>query len=257
MLHLLPWVHAAGELQKTTCCTVLVFVVFFIASLLSSPFDGKLSPNRILFTQEYNATEALSTVALITGSSFGVLQRTMKSVLPASEYDTMECESYLTYQTRCTYQSALTPVYGRHPEKEIQVFHWPTICDSKTCSLNITTTVENSLLCQLQFSNPKVDGLQAWINGKHIQVQQNDTMHALTVYSKKQASTVHWDLSYDAYQTQGSAGEAQFSCIYDDWTQGELPAFTTLRDNLPYNALLTIRGGVGLAKVHYSPSIPL
>ncbi|KAL7334748.1 hypothetical protein PS15p_200331 [Mucor circinelloides] len=257
VLHLLPWVHAAGELQKTTCCTVLVFVVFFIASLLSSPFDGKLSPNRILFTQEYNATEALSTVALITGSSFGILQRTMKSVLPASEYDTMECESYLTYQTRCTYQSALTPVYGRRPEKEIQVFHWPTICDSKTCSLNITTTVENSLLCQLQFSNPKVDGLQAWINGKHIQAQQNDTIHALTVYSKKQASTVHWDLSYDAYQTQGSAGEAQFSCIYDDWTQGELPAFTTLRDNLPYNALLTIRGGVGLAKVHYSPSIPL
>lgn len=230
--------------------------MFFIACLLSSPFNGESSPNRIVFNQEYNASDALSTVALITGSSFGILQRTLKSVLPKSEYETMECDAYLTYQTRCTYQTALTPVYGRHPEKEISISYSPVSCDSKTCNLNITTTVENSLLCQLQFSNAKIDGLQAWINGNHVKTGQNDTIHALTTYSKKQASAINWDLSYDAHQ-QDAVGEALFSCIYDDWTEGELPAFTTLKDDLPYNALLTIKGGVGLAKIHYSPSIPL
>jgi hypothetical protein len=252
ILHLLPWVHAAGELQRTAICTMPVFIVLLIACLISSPFNSESSPNRIVFNQEYNATEALSTVALITGSSFGVLEKTLKKALPASEYETIHCEPYLTYQTRCTYQTALTPLYARNPDKEIEIIHHPIVCDSQSCNLNITTTVQNSLLCQLEFSN--VNGLQAWINGNHVKAEKNETIHALTTYSNKQASTVHWHLQYDTHQEEA---EARFTCIYDDWTQGEIPAFTTLRDNLPYNALLTIKGGVGLAKVHYTPSISL
>jgi hypothetical protein len=251
VLHLLPWVHAAGELQRTATCAIPVFIVLLIAGLVSSPFNGESSPNRIVFNQEYNASEALSTVALITGSSFGVLERTLKKALPTSEYETMRCEPYLTYQTRCTYQTALTPLYARNPDKEVKVTYHPVLCDSQLCSLNMTTIVQNSLLCQLEFSN--VHGLQAWINGNHVKAEENGTIHALTTYSNKQASKVHWNLRYDANQKE--EGQARFTCIYDDWTEGEIPAFTTLRDNLPYEALLTIKGGVGLAKVHYTHSI--
>lgn len=224
-----------------------------IACLISGPFNGEESPNRIVFNQEYNATEALSTVALITGSSFGTLERTLKKSLPTSEYETLQCEPYLTYQTRCTYQTALTPLYAKNPKKEIKIIQHPVVCDSASCNLNITTTVQNSLLCQLEFNN--VHGLQAWINGNHVQAEENGAIHALTTYSNKQASTVHWHLQYDPIQDD--KGQALFTCIYDDWTEGEIPAFTNLRDNLPYNALLTIKGGVGLAKVHYTPWMDL
>jgi hypothetical protein len=256
VLHLLPWVHAAGGLRKTVICTSAIFVVVFLVCVVSSPFNGEISPNRIVFNQEYNASETLSTVALITGSSFGVLQKTLKQVLPSSEHETLECEPYLNYQTRCTYQTTLTPVFGRNPDKEIQVIAFPRLCFGGTCHINITTTVENSLLCQLQFSNQNISGFNAWVNGNHVKAEGNGTVHAITAYSSKQASTVHWDLAFDADQTD-DVGEALFTCFYDEWTNGELPAFTTLRNDLPFNNLLTIKGGVGLSKVHYSPSVSL
>lgn len=254
ILHLLPWVHAAGELKKMAIWTTVIFIVLFLICIIVSPFNGDISPNRIVFNQEYNATEALSTVALITGSSFGVLQKTLKQVLPKEEYETMECNPYLIYQTRCTYRTALSPVYGRNPEKEAEVIVQPKVCFDGVCYVNITTKVQNSLLCQFKFSNQNIEGFSAVVNKNEVKADKNGTMHAITTYSNTQASTVKWELRFDDDQ---DAGEAFFTCMYDEWTQGELPAFTKLRDDLPIQNLLTIKGGVGLSQVHYSPSIPL
>lgn len=257
VLHLLPWVHAAGEFRKTAICTSAVFVVVFLLCVISSPFDGEISPNRIVFNQEFNSTDTLSTVALITGSAFGTLQKTLKKVLPTTELETLECEPYLIYQTRCTYRTALTPLYGRNPDKEIEIIALPPkYCLGETCHVDLITVTQNSLLCQLQFSNQNISGFNASVNGHHIKAENNGAIHAITAYSKNQASAVKWEISFDADQPK-DIGEALFTCIYDDWTEGELPAFTTLRDNLPINNLLTIKGGVGLSKVHYYPPISL
>lgn len=253
MLQLLPWVHAAGNLQKTTFYTIALFVIVFLFGLLSSPFNGDISPNRIVFNQEYNTTDSYATVTLYTGAS-GILQKTLKHVLPKSEYDTLNCDNFMTYQTRCTYETELTPLYARNPSEEIVLDALPPTCKNDICRLNITTTVQHSLLCQLKFSKNGIRGFEAWINGHPVRPEENGTIQTLVTYSKNEASPVHWDITYDANQ---EAGSAQFGCIYDDWTEGELPAFTTLRDNLPLSSLLTIRGGVGLAKVFYSPSISL
>lgn len=247
VIHLLPWVHAARDLKKAALVTTAIFIIFFMISIVTSPFDGDTSPNRIVFNQEYNASDALSTVALITGSSFGVLEKTLKLVLNKKEYESSECQPYLIYQTRCTYQTDLTPVYGRTPESEIDVIAFPKLCLDGTCHVKVNTKVQNSLLCQFQFSNQHIKGFNAWVNDNHIK-PENDTIHAITAYTSTLASTMKWDFSFDDNQ---SAGEALFTCIYDDWTEGELPAFTKLRDDLPIQNLLTIKGGVGLAKVHY------
>ncbi|KAI9267586.1 hypothetical protein EDC94DRAFT_601309 [Helicostylum pulchrum] len=248
VLHLLPWVHAAGDLKKTALVTTAIFIIFFLISIASSPFDGDTSPNRIVFNQEYNASEAFSTVALITGSSFGVLEKTLKLVLAPKEYETLDCQPYLIYQTRCTYQTELTPVYGRNPAQEIKVVRYPKHCIGGTCHIKVDTKVQNSLLCQFQFSNQHIKGFNAWVNDNHIK-PENDTVHAITAYSNKQASTVNWEFSFD--DNEELSAEALFTCMYDEWTEGELPAFTKLRNDLPIQNLLTIKGGVGLAKVHY------
>ncbi|KAI8350607.1 hypothetical protein EDC96DRAFT_567382 [Choanephora cucurbitarum] len=250
VLHLLPWVYAAGDLRRTTFFASLVFMVIMVLCLLISPFDGQISPNRIVFRQEHDVASNISTVTLITGTSFGLADKA-KEMLSSSEYDSMVCEPYLTYQTRCTYQTDLIPLYARDPQKEIQVAYDSVDCNKKVCRLKIKTQVQHSLLCQLEFTQTDIQGLEAKLNGHWVKQIGNQSIHALTVYSKEQASQVAWDLVYDADQDQ--VGEAIFSCIYDDWTENELPAFTTLKNNLPHYALLTMTGGVGLAKVHYTP----
>ena len=254
VLHLLPWIHAAGELQKTTLCSAAAFVVLFFLCLLSSPFDGDISPNRILFSQEYNASETLSTVALITGSAYGTLQETLGKVLPSNEFETMECEPYLTYQTRCTYKTSLVPLYGRAEDISVLI-EPPRLCWGSKCNVNLTTSAFHSSLCQLEFSNQNISGLNAYVNTRGIEKKANDTMHAVAVYTKSEGDVTKWDLSFD-FNGAKEAGQAVYTCFYDDWTEGELPAFTYLRDNLPIQNLVTMKGGVGLARVHYA-TIPL
>lgn len=251
VLHLLPWVHAAGEQQKTVVVAGAVFVLAFLTCAIVGPFNDSVSPNRVVFNQEYNATEALSTVLLYTGvSSSKLLQSTLKQALTASEFETLVCDRYMEYQTRCVYQTNLNPVYGKDPAHEIDVDVKRNGCQDGLCNVKITSTVQNSLLCQLQFENQNITGLQAWINEKLVEVpgEENKTMHALTAYSNQDGNPIIWDLTFADSQ---DVGKALFTCIYDDWTNDELPAFTTLRNNMPISQLLTIRGGVGLAKVHY------
>ncbi|CEI88555.1 hypothetical protein RMCBS344292_02937 [Rhizopus microsporus] len=259
ILHLLPWVHAAGELKKTASIVCSVLLIVFLLCAIFSPFNTDISPNRIVFNQEYNATEgALSSVTLFTGaSSSKILVKTLKQALTSTEFDTLSCERYMDYQTRCQYQTPLNPVYAQDSDKEFKLEVIERGCERNTCRINVTTTAEHSLLCQLEFSNQHLSGLQTWINGQLIQLPEettNRTVHALMAYSNTERAPVQWDIEYDK---QENVGEMKFSCLYDDWTDGELPAFTTLRNNLPIDQLLTIRAGVGLAKVHYFPSVAL
>ncbi|EIE84708.1 hypothetical protein RO3G_09418 [Rhizopus delemar RA 99-880] len=123
VLHLLPWVHAAGELRKTTLVAGVVFIIMFLVCAIIGPFNNDISPNRIVFNQEYNATEgALSTVILYTGvSSSSLLQKTLKQALTTSEFDTLQCDRFMDYQARCKYQTNLNPIYAQYPKEEFEI----------------------------------------------------------------------------------------------------------------------------------------
>ncbi|KAI8987084.1 hypothetical protein BDB01DRAFT_849233 [Pilobolus umbonatus] len=255
VMHLIPWINTAGSYSKAILVTGSIYVFFFILVTLSDPFNGNISPNRIVFNQEYNASDIVSTVALMTSaSSLSSLKSTLEQALPLSEYSTLQCNPYLVYQTRCEYETMLTPTYARDSSKEISVLT-EGACGNKLCEIAITTITQHSQLCQLKFP-PTMQGLNVSVNGQEIILPSeglNRTMEAVMVYTNEMAKPIHWFISFDNTKSNEEVEESNFTCIYDDWTEGELPAFTTLRNNMPIDQLLTIRGGVGLAKVHYQP----
>ncbi|KAI8877788.1 hypothetical protein K501DRAFT_288222 [Backusella circina FSU 941] len=251
VLHLLPWVHAAGEMRRTSIMTLVILCVLFVVCWSTDPFNGELSPNRIVFNMAHNVPDAVSIVTLSTGAASGI-QKRLKQALSPAEYETLECKKFNVYQIKCTYQTPLTPLYARQPEKEVQMM-FKKDCDKRDkCQVDIITTVENSLLCRIKLSRT-VEDMNVWVNNKSIST--DGYFGGVVAYSAEQAKPVHWRLEYSERMVEGV--EAQLGCYYDEWTQGQLPAFTTLRDNLPETDLLTIRGGVGLALVNFSPAFEL
>jgi hypothetical protein len=238
-------------MRRTSIISLFILCVLFVLCWSTDSFNGDLSPNRIVFNMAHYVPDALSTVTLSTGAASGV-QKRLKQALSPSEYETLECEKFNVYQTRCIYQTPHTPLYARQPGKEVHATFEKHCDKSNMCQVNITSTVENSLLCRVKLSRT-VEGMNVWVEDKSIST--DGYFGGAVVYSAKQAKPVHWRLEYNSKFVEGV--EAQLGCYYDEWTQGQLPAFTTLRDNLPETDLLTIRGGVGLALVNYSPTFEL
>ncbi|KAI8094094.1 hypothetical protein BDF21DRAFT_375030 [Thamnidium elegans] len=242
-MHFLPWVHAAGNQRKVTLVTAIAFLFLFTICSALQPFNGAWSPNKLVFRQEYNAGDVMSTVALITATG---AQSALKSALPAHEFDTLQCEPYKKSLTRCTYETDLLPKYASNSTlEEFVISQVSKVCDQDYCESSVTYSSKNSLMCRVYFdpTENKIPVQHAWVNSKEIKAAN---ISALISYVDKYQHPVDFKVKYPVDETP----KASLSCFYDEWTQSEIPAFTTLRDNLPDNALLLIRGQ-GLVVVDY------
>jgi hypothetical protein len=244
-LHFVPWVYVAGNNRQVTIVTAVVFLFLFTICSALQPFNGSWSPNKLVFNQQYNVGDAFSTVSVITATGIHAI---LKSALPAHEYATLECNTFKEFLTQCRYQTDLLPVYGSNSTlQEFVLSEIQKTCDDTTCTSSATYSSKNSLMCRVYFDPEKnkepID--RAWVNGKESTISN---ISSLITYVDNYEEEVNFSVQYPK---NGNPPQARLSCFYDEWTNLEIPAFTTLRDNLPENALLLIRGQ-GLASVHYA-----
>lgn len=242
-MHFLPWVHIAGNQRKSTLAATTVFLFLFTICSSLQPFNGTWSPNKLVFKQEYNAGDALATVTVFTGTG---AKSILKAALPAHEFNSMQCEAYKKYLTRCTYETDLLPKYGSNATlEELEVSAVFKVCDDVKCKSTASYKSKNSLMCRVYFDPIENQLIQhAWVNDKEI---TGSNISALLSYIDQYQQEVTFSVEYPVTE---KALIATLSCFYDEWTHNEVPAFTALRSNLPEKAVLLIRGQ-GLALVNY------
>lgn len=243
-MHFLPWVFAAGNQRKVTVSATIVFLFLFSICSALQPFNGSWSPNKLLFKQEYNFGDALSTVTIMTATG---IKSALKFALPPHEYDTLRCEPFKTFLTSCKYETDLLPKYASNfTLDEFVISEVTKVCDESYCQSSATYSTKNSLMCRVYFDPKENEGpiQHAWINDREIKV---DNISALISYVDNYQQPVEFKVQYPVHSKEP---KASLTCFYDEWTQLEIPAFTTLRDNLPGDTVLLIRGQ-GLAAVNY------
>ncbi|KAI7902528.1 uncharacterized protein BX663DRAFT_511374 [Cokeromyces recurvatus] len=243
-LHYIPWIYVAGNQRKTTMATAIVFLFLFTVCSSLQPFNTTWSPNKLVFKQEYNSGDALSTVFISTATA---IHSILKNTLPPYEYQTLQCEPFKRYLTRCSYQTGLLPKYASNSTlNEFSLSEIRKTCNDTVCLSSGSFTSKNSLMCRIHFDYDESQATvqHAWINGREI---KDNNISALISYVNDYEKPV--DFAIEHHSTLSI--KAMFGCFYDEWTQLEIPAFTNLRDSLPENAILLIRGQ-GLAYAHYT-----
>lgn len=177
------------------------------------------------------------------------IHATLKSALPHHEYETLKCEPFKTFLTRCSYQTDLLPVYGSNTTlNEFVLSEVKKNCDATKCISSGTYAAKNSLMCRVYFDpeQNKEPIQKAWVNGRESSIDNNN-ISSLITYVDNYEEEVNFAIQYP----KDARPQARVSCFYDEWTNLEIPAFTTLRSNLPESAVLLIRGQ-GLALVHFA-----
>ncbi|KAI7881599.1 hypothetical protein K492DRAFT_128678 [Lichtheimia hyalospora FSU 10163] len=243
VIQLQPWIHIAGRKRSAAISITTLLVLVFAICCVLKPFNDGWSPNKMLYREEYNATSGLTTVSLT--AAWGVAQA-LKKTLAANEVETLSCHVHNTYQTQCKYQTSLVPIYADNPD-EIQVSKIETSCDNDVCRLDTVFTSKNSILCRLRLDTDD-DGeiIKGWAHG--LETPHDKELGALVVYNLEYGQPFEMGVEYK--KTGNATMSATIGCHYDEWTKGEIPAFTYLLDHLGKDTTVLIRGQ-GLATVNY------
>lgn len=245
VLPLLFWVHLAGNQRKVFKVLSLFFGILLVICLFKAPFDANLSPNKLLYRQEYNITSPISRNTVRTNHGVD----TLKETLTNEELKTLECQPISPFTQECSYESKLLPLYASQDPYHEASISFNKTCTGEKCTVEGQFTSKNSLFCQIKFNQHHELIDKVWINqGKPIENQEVKTIMS---YSNNYDTPIPFGFSYlSSTSSSSSPPQGVFSCYYDEWYHDELPGFTTLRDRLSSKALLVIRGQ-GIALVHF------
>jgi hypothetical protein len=236
ILPMLFWIQLAGNQRLVLKASSTLLLIMLVLCFFSAPFNTDLSPKKMVYREEYNATAPTSRVFLRSIRVRDVLTET----LDKEELDTLECHSFADIPAlqECSYESRLVPVYPQLAN-ETTISHQKS-CDEDTCTLQGTYSSMNSLFCRLHLTENAASVTKAWINHGPSAVQDQDhPMSALLAYTDKYNTDVPWGFTWPA---SSPAPAIRFNCFYDEWSRGEIPAFVSVRDRLPADHLLLIRG---------------
>ncbi|KAI8138287.1 hypothetical protein BJV82DRAFT_582997 [Fennellomyces sp. T-0311] len=241
-LQLQPWINYAGQRGSAALVITTILVLLFAICSVLQPFNSGWSPNKIIFGQEYNVTSGLATVSMTAAAG---VPDSLEAALPENEAATIHCEPFKTHQTRCKYQTSLVPIYADRPDEMI-VNVLDKSCANGICQVNAQYTAHNSLLCRVKFETPRNDTIiKGWSQGQ--ETEKDKIVGSIITYNLEYNTTVNWGIEY---RESNDSLSALVSCFYDEWTKGEIPAFTYLHENLDDSITLLLRGQ-GLSLVNY------
>ncbi|KAI8334000.1 hypothetical protein BC941DRAFT_433564 [Chlamydoabsidia padenii] len=237
ILPMLFWIQVAGNQRSVLKVSSTLLLIMLVICFFSSPFNTGLSPKKMVYREEYNATASTSRVFLRSIRVEDVLTTTLNK----NELETLECHVFADFPSlqECSYESPMVPLYPKS-ENEATISHKKT-CDKDTCTLRGTYSSKNSLFCRLRLTENDDSITKAWINNGPPAVKDQDetTISALLAYTDKYNTEVPWGFTWS---TSSPAPVIRFSCFYDEWTRGEIPSFVSIRDRLPADHLLLLRG---------------
>ncbi|KAI8096685.1 uncharacterized protein BX664DRAFT_257923 [Halteromyces radiatus] len=237
ILPMLFWIQLAGNQKSVLKISSSLLGILFIFCFFISPFNSDLSPNKLLYREEYNATASTTHVTVRSKQ----LEETVRSVLTKDELQTFECHTYadLPALRECSYDTTLVPVYGQLGlDKEAQ-FSMDKECVDGICTAKGTYSTKNSLLCRITFDENAASVAKAWIYGGPVVYAKNQPITGLVAYTDDYNTVVPFGFSWSE---ASPTPRARFNCIYNEWTKGELPAYVSLRDRLPADYLILVRG---------------
>ncbi|CAO3608439.1 unnamed protein product [Cunninghamella blakesleeana] len=242
VLPLIFWIQLAGNQRKVFKVLSIFFGILLVLCLFKSPFDANLSPNKLLYRQEYNVTSPFARNTVRTNQGVD----TIKDTLTDEELKTFECQPISPFTQECSYESNLLPLYASQDPYHEASISFNKTCNDESCTVEGQFSSKNSLFCRIKFDQHYDSIDKIWIN--HAEPIENESVGTIMSYSTNYNTPIPFGFTYKS--SSSSSLQGTFSCFYDEWYHDELPGFTALRNRLSSKALLVIRGQ-GITLVHF------
>ncbi|KAF9925846.1 hypothetical protein BGZ65_007538, partial [Modicella reniformis] len=263
VMPLIPTIHRSANFRKMTQVSLVFTLIIFVVACIVFPYSAKNAPNKLVWRQIYDLNQDTSSVTVKTMNS---LEKIMDMIPAAKERECGPDPVSNNVLTQCIYQGAVPKVVveSKKTGEEIiksevseHIYHRGIVDgqveDESSSPLLLTVhvkwTIKDSRLCQVTFpENSTIVMLKLKGFDEPEQGYKSESVIAASragMLGFKREFDQVWELEVvrQVEHTKEPALEGTLGCLYDEWDNEQIPAFTDMRNHLPPWALLG--GGKG------------
>ncbi|KAI1318265.1 hypothetical protein EDD11_006961 [Mortierella claussenii] len=273
VMPLIPTIHRSANFRKMGQVSLTLTFLLFLSACIVFPYSAEEAPNKLVWRQIYDLDQSTS---LVTVKTMNNLEAIMKMVPAAEKRECGPDPASNNVLTQCVYDGAVPkivieskksgeeiiksevtkPEYHRDQDllgkSEIEADVKPK---NLLRTVHLKWTIKDSRLCQVAFpSNSSIVAMKLdGFDGPDQDVAASAVAAAIRagmIGFKREYDQV-WDLAltYEVESKDAPSLEGTLGCLYDEWDQEQIPAFTNMKSHLPEWALLGGGKGPGLLTI--------
>jgi len=267
IMPLIPTIHHSANFKKMALVSVSLTLALLIATLAVFPYSADEAPNKLVWRQIYDLDQDTS---LVTMKTMNRLEKIME-MIPGAE--TRECGPDPVSNnvlTQCVYSGAVPKLVTESKGSGVEIInsavsiptHSPGTAgeagsapSALVRTVHLTWNVTDSRLCTIQFppNSPVVRmnlaGFDEIDQGYGSTAVENTPRLSMLGFKRDYDQVWDLEVAYEVENENAPALEGILGCLYDEWDQGQIPAFTNTKDHLPEWALIGGGKGPGLLTI--------
>ncbi|KAF9142915.1 hypothetical protein BGX30_001822 [Mortierella sp. GBA39] len=267
VMPLVPTIHRSANFRKMGQVSVFFSVALLISCCIVFPYSAQEAPNKLVWRQVYDLNKDTSYVTVKTVNNL----ETILDMVPAAKKRKCSPDPVSNGAlTQCVYFGATPKLVveskkagfeiikstvsapehrnGVTGEAQIEAKHllrkvhvkW-TALDSRLCAIQFPS---NSSLVSL-----KLAGFDDPDEGYHTPQVDAAIRLGMTAFKRDYDQEYDLEVEYEVENKDSPALEGTLACLYDEWDNEQIPAFTDMKNHLPQWALLGGGKGPGLLTI--------
>jgi hypothetical protein len=268
VMPLIPTIHRSANFRKMGQVSLFLSIVLLISCSIVFPYSAKEAPNKLVWRQIHDLDKDTSYVTVKTVNKL----ETIMDMVPAAAKKRKCGPDPLTNGTlsQCVYFGATPKLVVESKRAGFEIIksnvsapehHKELIGKTQVESkyllrkVHLKWTAVDSRLCSVQFPpssslvSLKLAGFEDPNEGYRTPTVDAAVHFAMTAF--KRDYDQEWDLevAYKVEDKDAPALEGILACLYDEWDNEQIPAFTDMKNHLPKWALIGGGKGPGLLTI--------
>ncbi|KAF9436557.1 hypothetical protein BGZ76_003605 [Entomortierella beljakovae] len=266
VMPLVPTIHRSANFRKMGQVSVFLSVALLISACVVFPYNAEEAPNKLIWRQTYDLDTNISEVTVKTMNNL----ESIMGMIPSAKGSLCGTDPVSKVLTQCVYVGATPKIVAESKEPIDDIikskvskpeYHKEKEDDPETDSkpllrtVHLTWKVKDSRLCQVSFPSGTeieslvLDGFDKPEQGFESPEVKNASQAGMIGFQRE--FDKKWDLkiTYKVKNKDAPAVEATLGCLYDEWNQEQIPAFTAMKNSLPSYVLLGGGKGPGLLTI--------
>ncbi|KAG0298267.1 hypothetical protein BGZ96_001233 [Linnemannia gamsii] len=274
VMPLIPTIHRSANFRKMGQVSLFLSVVLLISCCVVFPYSAQEAPNKLVWRQIHDLDKDTSYVTVKTVNNL----ETILDMVPAASKK-RKCSPDPASNgalTQCVYFGATPKLVVESKKAGFDIIkskvsapehHKEVIGEAQIEAkfllrkVHVKWTAVDSRLCAIQFPpnsslvSLKLAGFDDPDEGYRTPMVDAAIRLGMTAFKREYDQEYDLEVAYEVENKDAPALEGILACLYDEWDNEQIPAFTEMKNHLPTWALIGGGKGPGLLTIQKRISV--
>ncbi|KAF9147359.1 hypothetical protein BG015_011017 [Linnemannia schmuckeri] len=268
VMPLIPTIHRSANFRKMGQVSLFFSVVLLISCCIVFPYSAQEAPNKLIWRQIHDLDKDTSYVTVKTVNNLETILDMVPAAAkkrkcgpdPVSNGALTQCVYFgatpklVVESKKAGFEIIKSKVFAPEHQKEV-IGEAQVEAKHLLRKVHVKWTAVDSRLCAIQFpSNSslvslKLAGFDDPDEGYRTPIVDAAIRLGMVAFKRDYDQEYDLEVAYEVENKDAPALEGILGCLYDEWDNEQIPAFTDMKNHLPTWALLGGGKGPGLLTI--------